>query len=701
METRQDKYIYPVAAREDVVDNYHDTLVEDPYRWLEDDHSPETMDWMSKQNQLSLDYLDVPVKEQIHQRLKDLWDCTSFSQPMKRENRVFYWKNQGLSNHPLLYMYEEGVSTIVLNPNDFSDDGTVAITFCEISRTGKLVAYGVSQKGSDRKAIRIRNIETGRDLDDILHWIVVTKVAWKKDDSGFYYSRHPNPELVDADEQYHHHRVFFHKIGTSQAKDLLIYKRPDAKALHFFPRLTHDERYLTLKVMFGAETNNRFYYADLEDPERKMIRFLDQSDACYSFIDNDDNLFYFKTNLDAPHQKIVAIDIHKPEREHWIEIVPEQKDVIFNQLMIKDHLVLIYNHNAHHLIRIFKKNGEFVKDIQLPIPGSIAQLSGQREEKVFFFSFNSFLQPTQIYYYNLSKDKLKIILSPNLDFDFESFTTHQVFYTSKDGTKVPMFLTHRKDIVLDGNNPVLMYGYGGFGDSRFPSFSKSRSFWIEQGGIYVLANVRGGGEFGESWHKAGMLENKQNVFDDFTAAAQHLIKEKYTCPELMTVTGGSNGGLLVSACMEQHPEVFGAVICLVPMTDMLRYHKFTVGHYWIPEYGSSEVPHQFKFLYSYSPLHNVKKDQEYPPIFVRTADHDDRVLPAHANKFVATLQAACNYTSKNPILLRIDTETGHGEGKPTEKEIEEEAEIYTFLFKTLGLEFKEQVLNDKNISSES
>ena len=687
-ETQTAKPVYPPARKDSTVDIYHGIKVPDPYRWLEDADAQETQEWVAQQNKLTSNFLSTATpRENIKARLTHLWNYPRYSAPDKEGGRYFFWKNDGLQNQSVLYMQKtlEGKPLVVINPNLLSEDGTVALTTTALSEDGTLLAYALSTSGSDWQEIKIRHIDSATDYNETIKWCKFASIAWKHNNEGFFYDRFPEPNTVPPEDRNNYNRVYWHKLGTSQAQDQLIYERPDNKELGFSPLITEDGQFLILHVYHGTDIKNRIYYRPVPSTE-PFVRLLDDADARYEFIGNTDSLFYFHSDLNAPRGRIIAIDINNPARENWREILPQQTDVIDYVAFVNNHFVVAYLHDVHHQLKIYDSSGTFVREIPLLTLGTVTGLSGKQDDTETFFSFNSFLFPKTSYRYDFLNQQLTIFQKPQIDFDPSGYQTRQVFYSSKDGTRVPMFITHKKGLLLDGNNPTLLYGYGGFNITIKPSFSVSTIAWLEQNGVYAVANLRGGTEYGETWHQAGMLDKKQNVFDDFIAAAQWLIENKYTNPKKLAIKGGSNGGLLTAACMLQRPDLFGAVVCQVPVTDMLRYHKFTVGRYWMPEYGSAEAgPDQFKYLYAYSPLHNVKADTEYPPIFVTSADTDDRVVPSHAKKFVATLQEKA--AGKNPILLRIETKAGHGRGKPTSKVIEELADTYSFLFKTLNITY--------------
>lgn len=676
----------PVTRRDNVVENYHGTPVADPYRWLEDASSPETLAWVEAQNAVTEEFLaSIPQREQLRQRLTQIWNYPKYSVPIKRGEHYFFTYNSGLQNQAVLYGQEslQSEPRQILDPNTFSEDGTAALTTSTFSKDGSLLTYGISYSGSDWQELHVRRVSDLTDYHEVIRWCRFSSIAWKHDNSGFYYNRLPEPGTVPEEDQSNYSRVYWHAINTPQEQDVLIYERPDFKELSFSPSITYDGSYLLLDVWHGTDPKNRLYYRPVES-DGSFIRLLDKADATYHFIGNDGPIFYIRTNLNAPRYRIIAIDIEHPERENWRELIPEQQDAMAFVRLVNHQFVVTYLHDAHHEIKIYNLDGRYVRDIPLPALGSIVGISGKPDQTEMFLDFTSYLYPPTIYRYDFTGNTLSLLHSTKLDFDTDAYETRQVFYTSKDGTRIPMFLTHKKGLELNGNNPTLLYGYGGFDVSLTPSFLASTLAWLEHGGIYAVANLRGGGEYGEEWHQAGVLDHKQNVFDDFIAAAEWLIANKYTNTSRLAIQGGSNGGLLVAACMVQRPDLYGAVLCHVPVIDMLRYHKFSVGRYWVSDYGNAETnPEHFRFMYAYSPLHNVKEGVSYPPTLILAADTDDRVVPAHAKKFAATLQAANG--GENPILLRIETKAGHGMGKPTSKLIEERADVLAFLFKVLKM----------------
>ncbi|WP_246943169.1 prolyl oligopeptidase family serine peptidase [Bacillus pinisoli] len=664
-----------------VIENFHGTMVADPYRWLEETGSVDVIEWEQALKQESEQYfLESNTRSIDKERLTDLWNYPKYFVPKKVKEKLFYQKNDGLQNQAVLYVRENEVEKVLLDPNHLSEDGTVAMTNYSFSGDGRYIAYATSTNGSDWQEIRVRDIETGEDLNDVIKWVKFSTITWSPDDHGFFYSRFPEPGTVSQEDESNYNKVYYHQLQTEQAKDQLIYEQPDNKELMFSPLLSEDKTYLCLHVSFGTAAENRFYLKNLEE-DGPIVKLLDEQDAEYSYITNEDRVFYFKTDLEAPKGRVIAIDLERPEKENWKEIIPEQEYVLDQIKYVKDTFVITVLRDAQHGIQLFQKDGLLKEEINFPFIGSLTELSVNRDEAELYFGMTSFLHPTTVYKYELENGTLQTLAETNLLFDVSEYETTQVFYLSKDGTSIPMFLTHKKGLQLNGQNPVILYGYGGFNVNITPSFNPAILRWLEKGGIYAVANLRGGSEYGEEWHKAGMLEKKQNVFDDFISAGEFLVKNNYTSKQKLSIMGGSNGGLLVAACMVQRPDLFGAVICRVPVIDMLRYHKFTIGRYWIPEYGNAEVAEHFPFLYAYSPLHNVKEGEKYPAILIATADSDDRVVPAHAKKFAATLKEKANPSST--MLLRLESKAGHGLGKPTSKLIDEWADFYTFLDKEL------------------
>ncbi len=675
---------YPYTPKGDQVDDYHGVQVPDLYRWLEDPDSEETKAWVEAENQVTFDYLNkITVREQIKQRLTQLWDYEKFGLPFKEGDRYFYFKNDGLQNQSVLYTLTslDAEPKVLIDPNTLSTDGTVALAGFAISEDGKLMAYGLSTSGSDWQEWKVRDVETCLDLPDHLKWIKFSGAAWSHDNQGFFYSRYDEPnEATKLEDINYFQKLFYHQLGKPQSEDVLIYHRPDQKELGFNGGVTEDGRYLIVSVWLGTDPKNLVFYKDLTNPEAQVVELISEFEASYSFIDNDGAVFWFQTDLDAPRGRVIAIDTRNPG-EQWQEVIPQASETLESVGLLNNQFLADYLKDAHTQIQIFDLNGSFVREVSLPGIGSAGGFGGKRYDTETFYSFTSFTAPATIYRYDMVSGESTIFRQPKVDLNPTDYETRQVFYSSKDGTQVPMFITHKKGIQLDGNNPTYLYAYGGFNVSLTPSFSVGNLVWMEMGGVYAVPNLRGGGEYGEEWHQAGKKLNKQNVFDDFIAAAEWLIANGYTSPAKLAIGGGSNGGLLVGACMTQRPDLFGAALPAVGVMDMLRFHKFTIGWAWMSEYGSPDNAEEFNALYSYSPLHNLKPGTSYPATMITTADHDDRVVPAHSFKFAAALQAA--HTGSAPVLIRIETKAGHGAGKPTAKIIEEIADRWAFLVQAL------------------
>jgi len=686
--TAGSKPAYPVAKKGDQVDDYHGVSVPDPYRWLEDLDSPDTRAWVEAENKLTFGYLStIPARERIKDRLTKLWNYERFSIPFRKGNYYFYSRNNGLQNQSVLYKVADLNSepAILLDPNTLSKDGTVALSGISVSEDGKRLAYGLSSSGSDWQEWHVRDVESGADLPDLIKWVKFAGASWKKDGSGFFYSRYDEPkaETMMKGTNYFQ-KLYFHKIGTPQSDDQLIYDRPDQKDWFIRGSVTQDGNYLVINIGAGSDVKNRVYYKDLRAKDSQIVKLLDDFDASYNLIDNDGPVFWFQTDLGASRGKVVAIDTRHPERSNWKVVIPESQSTLEGvNLLNKNMFVASYLTDAHTQVKIFKTDGAFVRDVSLPGTGSAGGFGGERTDKETFYSYTSFTTPPTIFRYDLETGKSTVFRQAKVDFDSNAYETKQVFYPSKDGTKIPMFITYKKGIKLDGNNPTYLYAYGGFNISTTPAFSVGNLVWMEMGGVYASACLRGGGEYGEEWHQAGTKLRKQNVFDDFIAAAQWLIANKYTSTPKLAVGGASNGGLLIGAVVTQRPELFGAALPAVGVMDMLRFQKFTVGFAWVSDYGSSDNAEQFKAIYAYSPLQNLKPGTRYPPTMITTADHDDRVWPGHSFKFAATMQA--DQAGAAPILIRIETKAGHGGGKPTSKTIEELADRWAFLVKSLDM----------------
>jgi prolyl oligopeptidase len=678
---------YPQTRKSDQVDDYHGTSVSDPYRWLEDPDSEETKAWVEAQNQVTFTYLnEIPAREKIKQRLTQLWDCEKYSIPYKKGNRYFYSKNDGLQNQSVLYTLTslDGEPRVLIDPNTLSEDGTVALSGVAITEDGKLMAYGLSTSGSDWQEWKVRDVETGTDLSDHLKWVKFSRASWTLDGQGFFYSRYDEPnEKTKLEDVNYYQKLFYHRLGTPQSEDALIYHRPEQKEWGFSGDVTEDGKYLIITVSRGADPKNLVFYKDLTDPNAPVVELISEFEAKYSFIDNDGSVFWFQTDLDAPRGRVIAIDTQTPSRDRWPEIIPQADEVLVGARLINNQFVTDYLKDAHSQIKIFNLDGSFVREVELPGVGSAGGFAGKRSDTETFYSFTGYTAPPTIYRYDMVTGESTLYRQPEVDFNPADYETKQVFYTSKDGTRVPMFISHKKGIQLDGNNPIYLYGYGGFNISLTPTFAVGQLVWMELGGVLAIPNLRGGGEYGQEWHQAGMKLKKQNVFDDFIAAAEWLISQGYTSPAKLAIAGGSNGGLLVGACMTQRPDLFGAVLPAVGVMDMLRLHKFTIGWVGFYEYGSPENPEEFQALYAYSPLHNLKAGTAYPATMITTADHDDRVVPAHSFKFAAALQEA--HAGEKPVLIRIETKAGHGAGKPTAKIIEELADKWAFLVRVLEM----------------
>jgi prolyl oligopeptidase len=677
---------YPPAKKGIQVDDYHGVKVADPYRWLEDLDSNDTRNWVAAENKLTFGFLEaIPARSAIKDRITKLWNYEKYSVPFKEGKRYFYSRNSGLQNQSVLYTVTslDGQPQLVLDPNTLSTDGTVALSGMQVSNDGKLLAYSLSASGSDWQEWKVRDVETGKDRSDDLKWVKFSGVSWMRDDSGFFYSRYDEPKGDSLKATNYFQKVYFHKLGTTQSEDQLVYERPDQKDWLFGGFVTEDGNYLIITVYQGTDTKTRVYYKRLKNSDKSVIRLLDDFDAAYTFIGNEGARFWFQTDLKSPRGKIIEIDITKPARENWKVVIPESKESLQTATLVNHRFILNYLKDAYTQVRIHDPSGKLVNEVQFPGIGSADGFGGKSTDIETFYSFTGFTTPTTIYRYDTMTGKSSVFRQPKVDFNPGDFETKQVFYTSKDGTSVPMFITHKKGLKLDGNNPTYLYGYGGFNVSLSPAFSVGNLVWMEMGGVYAQPNLRGGGEYGEDWHQGGMKLKKQNVFDDFIAAAEWLIQNKYTSTPKLSIGGGSNGGLLVGAAMTQRPELFGAAVPAVGVMDMLRFQTFTIGWAWVSDYGSSENPEDFKALYAYSPLHNIKPGTSYPATLVTTADHDDRVWPGHSFKFAATLQAA--QAGSAPVLIRIETKAGHGAGKPTSKTIEEIADRWAFLVRTLEM----------------
>ncbi len=681
------KLTYPPTPTVDQTDDFHGTPVRDPYRWLEDVDSPETLAWVKAQNELTFGWLEqIPARERLARRLTSLWDYAKATAPFKRGGSYFQFRNTGLQNQDVLYVAESPTAAgrVLLDPNTLSDDGTAALNAFSISEDGRWLAYAISRSGSDWQDWHIRSVETGLDLPETLTWSKFSGAAWAKDGSGFYYGRYPAPADGETYQQANYNQqLAFHRLDTPQGEDTLVYARPDQPEWGFGAEVSDDGRYLLLTIWQGTDVRNRFFYKDLQE-NAAVVELVPNVEAAYNFVDNDGPLFYFQTDLDSPRGRLLSIDITQPEKSNWKTLIPESADVLESVRTIGGQFVALYMHDARHILRRFSMDGTPLGEIPLPGLGSILALTGRRRDEELFYTFSAYLAPSTVYRFDFKSGASELVFAPKIDFDFPAYETRQVFVPSKDGAKIPMFITHKKGLVYDGQNPTLLYGYGGFNVPYLPAFAVHYLAWLEMGAVFCVANLRGGNEYGEEWHKAGMLHNKQNVFDDFIACAEWLIAEKVTSTPKLSIEGRSNGGLLVGACMTQRPDLYGACLPIVGVMDMLRFHKFTIGWAWVSDYGCADDPEFFPTLYAYSPYHNLKPGTVYPPTLVLTGDHDDRVVPGHSFKFAAALQAA--QAGDAPTLIRIQTKAGHGMGKPTAVLIQEWADIFAFLVRSLGME---------------
>jgi len=676
---------YPATRKVEVIDEIHGTKVPDPYRWLEDDNAADTKAWVAAQNEVTEAFLSkLPDRDAIRGRLSALWNFERTGAPQEFGGKWFFTHNSGLQNQSVLKVADslDGEGRLLLDPNTLSKDGTVALANFKPSEDGKLLGYSISRGGSDWNEILIRDVATGKDTGDHLKWVKFSGISWAKDGSGFYYSRYDAPpEGAALTQRNEFQKLCFHKIGTPQSEDVVIYERKDKPRWGFGGGLTEDGNYLVIHVSEGTDPKNRFFYRPVD--EGKVIELLADADASYDFIGNEGTEFYFRTDLAAPRQRIIAIDVTRPERSAWKEIVPQSEHLLQEAGMVGGRLVVEYLKDAKSAVTVFDLKGGKVREVELPGIGSAAGFRGRQDDKETFYQFTGFTDPGAIYRYDLASGKSTLWNRPAVGFDGADYETKQVFATSKDGTQVPVFVVHKKGIALDGSHRVLLSGYGGFNISLTPGFSVGRAVWLERGGILAVANLRGGGEYGSEWHQAGTRLRKQNVFDDFIAAAEWLVKEKYTVPARLAIQGGSNGGLLVGACMTQRPDLFGACLPAVGVMDMLRFHKFTIGWAWEKDYGSADDPAEFEVLLRYSPYHALRPGTRYPATLVTTADHDDRVVPAHSFKFAARLQE-CQAEDGPPVLIRIDTSAGHGAGTALSKMIDKTADEWAFLEAVLG-----------------
>ncbi|MDQ6903519.1 MAG: prolyl oligopeptidase family serine peptidase [Bacteroidota bacterium] len=682
---------YPETKKVDQTDDYFGTKVADPYRWLEDDNSAATKEWVEEENKVTHAYLaSIPFRDKVKNKLEQMWNYPKYSSPFKEGAWYYFYKNDGLQNQSILYRQQglTGTPEVFIDPNTMSKDGTAAIGTPAFSRNKKYAVYLEAQAGSDWQTAHIMNVADKKLLNDEVNYIKFSGTSWKGDD-GFYYSRYPVPdEQNKLTTQNQFHKVYYHKLGTPQSNDVLIYEDKDHPLRTVGAGLSEDEHFLILSKTEGT-SGAELWVKDMKntaaDNDFKLI--IKGFDTEANFIDNDGDYLLVSTNADAPNYKVVLIDPKNPAKENWKTIIPERKELLESVGTAGHKLFLSYLQDASSRVYQTNYKGNLERQINLPGIGSAGGFNGYVDDKELFYTYTSFDYPPAIFRYNIATGQTDLFRKSEAKINADNYQTVQSFFTSKDGTKVPMFITYKKGLQLNGNNPVMLYGYGGFNIPMTPGFSISNAFFLEQGGVSVIVNLRGGNEYGEAWHKGGMLQNKQNVFDDFIGAAQFLIDKKYTNSQKLAIRGGSNGGLLIGAAMTQRPDLFKVAIPQVGVMDMLRYHKFTIGWAWATEYGRSDKKEDFENLYKYSPLQNLKPGVKYPATLITTADHDDRVVPAHSFKFAATLQADNDGT--NPTIIRIETKAGHGAGKPTDKQIDEAADIWSFVMFNLGMDFKE------------
>ncbi len=681
------KLQYPKTAKIDHTDTYFGNAVKDPYRWLEDDNSPETAKWVTEQNKVTFDYLEkIPYRQKVKERLEKVFNYPKYSSPFRRGDNYFFFKNDGLQNQSVAYIQKglDGKAEMLLDPNTFSSDGTSRLGAFNVSKDGKYLAYGISEGGSDWQTYYVMDVATKKLLVDRIEWVKVSGLSWQG--HGFYYSRYdapPDGKKLSSKNEYH--KVYYHKVGTPQSEDELIYSDKDNPQRFHFAGTTEDENFLVLSISDRGKgkRGDALFFRDVSKGEKNFTPIIGEvGDDSFDFIDNVGDKFLILTNKNAPNNRLILFDPKNPDEKNWKDILPNRDEPLNSVTTSGGKIFATYLKDVTSRVYVYDLNGKLENEVELPALGTVGGFGGEREDKFVFYTFTSFTFAPTIYRYDIENKKSTLFRAPEIDFKATDYETKQVFYPSKDGTKVPMFLIHKKGLKLDGSNPVLLYGYGGFSVNLLPSFNPLLIPIFEQGGVYALANLRGGNEYGEKWHEAGRKLNKQNVFDDFISAGEYLIKEKYTSPEKLAIQGGSNGGLLVGAVINQRPELFKVAIPQVGVMDMLRFQKFTIGWNWIPEYGSSEQDEaNFKNLYRYSPIHNIK-ETKYPATLVTTADHDDRVVPAHSFKYAATLQE--KHRGDSPVLIRINVNSGHG-ASSTSKRIEETADIYSFIFYNLGV----------------
>ena len=686
MERNEVAISYPETKTVDTVDNYFGTEVADPYRWLEDDRSTETEDWVKRQNEVTQNYLSqIPYRDELKERLSKLWNYEKVGSPFKEGDYTYFYKNDGLQNQYVLYRHKTGedpsTAEIFLDPNTFKEDGTISLSGINFTKDGSLLAYSISEGGSDWRKILVMDAETKELIGDTLKDVKFSGMSWYKND-GFYYSSYEKPKGSELSAKTDQHRVFYHKLGTPQSQDKLVYGgTPAEKHRYISASVTEDNRYLFLYPR-NSTSGTKLLMKDLNKPNSGFVTILDNEDSDTGVLDNNGSTLFLVTNLNAPNQKIVKVDASNPTPDNWVDVIPETKNVLTPSTG-GGYIFAEYMVDAVSQVKQYDYEGNLVREIELPGVGNAGGFGGKKDEKIDYYSFTNYKTPASTYTYNVDTGESELYWKPGIEFNSEDYESKQVFYTSKDGTKIPMIITHKKGIELNGKNPTILYGYGGFNISQNPSFSVTNAIWMEQGGVYAVPNIRGGGEYGKTWHDAGTKMNKQNVFDDFIAAAEYLIKNNYTSSDYLAIRGGSNGGLLVGAVMTQRPDLMKVALPAVGVLDMLRYHTFTAGAGWAYDYGTSEDSKEmFDYLYGYSPLHNIKEGVEYPATLITTGDHDDRVVPAHSFKFAAELQA--KHKGENPVLIRIETDAGHGAGTPVSKTIEQYADIFGFTFYNMG-----------------
>ena len=679
---------YPQTRRVDQVDEYHGVKVPDPYRWLEDLDAPETRAWVQAQNGVTFGYLEsIEARSLLRERLRELWNYERYSAPSRVGDIYVLSRNDGLQDQSVLYTLEslDAEPRLLLDPNALSEDGTTALASVAFTSDGKLMAYGVSEAGSDWQVWRVRETQTAENRPDVIRWVKFSRPSWDKAGRGFFYARYDEPKGGgELEELNYDQKIFYHRLGTKQDEDRLVYARPDHKEWGFDPIVTEDGRYLVISVRIGTDPKNNLFYQDLGSKKPKTIELLSNFEASYHFVGNDGPVFYVQTDLDAPRQRLVAIDLRKPDKKNWKEIIGESEATLSSVRHVAGRFVASYLDNAHSKVALFQRDGVHEKDLELPGLGTASGFTGKPGHTETFYTFESTARPDTVYRYDFETGRSEVYKEPKLAFDPDDYEVRQVFYESADGTRVPMFLAHKKGVDPKGSMPTYLYGYGGFNIPLTPRFSVPNLMWMELGGLFAMPNLRGGGEFGEQWHQAGTKTNKQNVFDDFISAAEWLIANGYTNPDRLAIGGRSNGGLLVGATMAQRPELFAAALPGVGVMDMLRFNKFTIGWAWESDYGSPKNPDEFEALLGYSPYHNLREGTSYPATLVYTADHDDRVVPGHSYKFAAALQWA--HRGDEPVLIRIDTKAGHGAGKPVSKQIEEWVDLWGFLVDNLDMQ---------------